>query len=281
MHEGLAVGQALADLFREYEGFFLTLALSAVRIAVVFEMLPATSGEMLPGVARNGVIYVLAIFVAAAQPDHRFDELGSAQIMMLSLKEMVLGAVLGFAASTVFWIAQCVGTLIDDLAGYNSVQMTNPLRGDQSTPVSNTLMQLAVTLFYVSGGMMFLLGALFESFRWWPLASLTPSMSGIAESFIISRTDSMMTAAVKLGMPVILALVLIDLAIGILTRAADKLEPASLSQPIRGAVGLLMLIFLVAVFAQQVAGSLRLDAFMHDAASLVSPGASSAGAQRR
>ncbi|TKC91509.1 EscT/YscT/HrcT family type III secretion system export apparatus protein [Trinickia terrae] len=278
MHEGLALGQALADLFRDYEGFFLTLALSAVRIAVVFQMLPATSGEMLPGLARNGIIYVLAIFVAAAQPAHHYDDLGSAQLMVLSLKEMFLGAVLGFAASTVFWIAQCVGTLIDDVAGYNSVQMTNPLRGDQSTPISNTLMQLAVTLFYVSGGMTFLVGALFESFKWWPLASITPSMSGIAESFIVARTDSIMTATVKLGMPIMLALVLIDLAIGILTRAADKLEPSSLSQPIRGAVGLLMLIFLVAVFAQQVAGSLRLDTFLHEAAALAAP---SGGASRR
>jgi type III secretion protein T len=268
MHEGLAVGQALADAFAEYQGFFMTLALSAVRIAVVFQMLPATSGEMLPGLARNGVIYVFAIFIAAAQPDHHVDALGSAELLVLSLKEMFLGAVLGFAASSVFWIAQCVGTLVDDIAGYNNVQMTNPLRGDQSTPVSNTLLQLAVTLFYVSGGMTFLLGALFESFKWWPLTTLTPSMSGIAESFIVERTDSIMTATVKLGMPIMLALVLIDLSIGILTRAADKLEPASLSQPIRGAVGLLMLIFLVAVFAQQVAGSLRLDTFLHEAASL-------------
>ncbi|WP_118182925.1 type III secretion system export apparatus subunit SctT [Paraburkholderia phosphatilytica] len=277
MHEGLAVGQALADAFAEYQGFFFTLALSAVRIAVVFQMLPATSGEMLPGLARNGVIYVFAIFIAAAQPDHRVDALGSAELLVLSLKEMFLGAVLGFAASSVFWIAQCVGTLIDDVAGYNNVQMTNPLRGDQSTPVSNTLLQLAVTLFYVSGGMTFLLGALFESFKWWPLTTLTPSMSGIAESFIVARTDSMMTATVKLGMPIMLALVLIDLSIGILTRAADKLEPASLSQPIRGAVGLLMLIFLVAVFAQQVAGSLRLDTFLHEAASLSAPSAGAPG----
>lgn len=271
MPEAMVVAHALADLFKEYEGLFLTLALSGVRIAVVFQILPATSSEMLPGIARNGVIYLFAIFIAAAQPAHHFDDLGSAQMLLLSVKEMFLGLVLGYAASSVFWIAQCTGTLIDDLAGYNNVQMTNPLRGDQSTPISNTLLQLAVTLFYVAGGMMFMLGALFESFKWWPLVSLTPSMTDVAESFIIARTDSIMTATVKLGMPVMFALVCVDLSIGILARAAEKLEPSSLSQPIRGAIGLLMLIFLVAVFAQQVAGSLRLDSFMHEAAALAAP----------
>jgi len=192
---------------------------------------------------------------------------------MISLKEMFLGALLGFAASSVFWIAQCVGTLIDDLAGYNSVQMNNPLRGDQSTPTSNTLMQLATALFYVGGGMTFLMGAMFESFKWWPLASLTPSMASVAESFIIARTDSIMAATVKFGTPVMLALVFVDLSIGILARAAEKLEPSSLSQPLRGAIGLLMLILLVGVLSQQVLGSLRLDDFMRQAAALASSGA--------
>lgn len=272
MLDGLHVGRALADLFGQYEGFFMTLAISAARIAVAFQIFPPTSGDMLPGTARNGIIYVLAFFVAAAQPAHYFDGVGSAQLLMIALKEMFLGAVLGYAASTVFFIAQCVGTLIDDLAGYNSVQMNNPLRGDQSTPVSNTLLQMAVALFYVGGGMTFLLGAMFESFKWWPLVSLTPSMADVAQSFIIARTDSIMATTVKLGMPVMLALILVDLSIGLLARAAEKLEPSSLSQPMRGAIGLLMLIFLVGVFAQQVLGSLRLDAFGHEAAALAAPG---------
>ena len=276
MYEGVATARALAELFNEYQGFFFTLALSAARIAVAFSIFPPTSGDMLPGTARNGIIYVLAVFVAAAQPDHYFNDLGTAQLLMISLKEMFLGALLGFAASSVFWIAQCVGTLIDDLAGYNSVQMNNPLRGDQSTPTANTLMQMATALFYVGGGMTFLMGAVFESFKWWPLASLTPAMASVAESFFISRTDSIMTATVKLGTPVMLALVFVDLAIGVLARAAEKLEPSSLSQPLRGAIGLLMLIFLVGVFSQQVIGSLRLDGFMREAAALASPGAARA-----
>lgn len=271
MSEGLAVGRALADLFNQYEGFFLTIAISSARIGVAFLIFPPTSGDMVPGIARNGIIYVLAFFVAAAQPAHYFDGVNAAQWLLISLKEMFLGAVLGYAASTVFFIAQCVGTLIDDLAGYNSVQMNNPMRGSQSTPISNTLLQMAVALFYVGGGMTFLLGAMFESFKWWPLVSLTPSMNAVAQSFIIGRTDTIMTATVKLGIPVMLALVLVDLSIGLLARAADKLEPSALSQPMRGAIGLLMLIFLVGVFSQQILGSIHLDSFAREAAMLAAP----------
>jgi type III secretion protein T len=55
-----------------------------------------------------------------------------------------------------------------------------------------------------------------------------------------------------------LVLVLVDLGLGIVARAADKLEPSSLSQPLRGVIGVLMLIALVAVFASQVVGDVQL-----------------------
>ncbi|MCT9627607.1 flagellar biosynthetic protein FliR, partial [Pseudarthrobacter equi] len=89
-------------------------------------------------------------------------------------KEAFVGLMIGYAASTIFWVAQNVGTVIDDLAGFNNVQMSNPLHGDQSTPVSNTILQTSITLFYVLGGMIMLLGAVFESYRLWPLATLQP-----------------------------------------------------------------------------------------------------------
>lgn len=49
-----------------------------------------------------------------------------------------------------------------------------------------------------------------------------------------------------------LVLILIDLAFGLVAKAADKLEPSSLSQPVRGAVALLMLVLLTGSLVEQV-----------------------------
>lgn len=257
-HDFHAWAEALLGFFEAYHNFIVMLVLTGIRIMVTFILLPATSDTVLPGTARNGVVYVLTMFVAAGQVPQAFDSLNSAALLVLACKEAFLGFAFGYCAAPVFWIAQSLGTLIDDLAGFNNVQMTNPLRGDQSTPVSTLLLQLVVTLFYIGGGMLFVLGALFESFKWWPPYVLYPSLSNTAETFLIQRTDTIWTALAKLGTPVMLVLILVDLGLGIVARAADKLEPSSLSQPLRGVIGVLMLIALVAVFASQVVGDVQL-----------------------
>lgn len=249
---------AIYAWFGAYHTLIMLALLTGLRIMVAFFLLPATSDTVLPGTARNGVVLALTFFVAAGQPPQPYEQINTAMLLVLACKEGFLGLAFGYATAPVFWIAQSVGTLIDDMAGYNNVQMTNPLRGDQATPVSTLLMQMVIALFYVGGGMLFVLGALFESFKWWPPYVLFPTLAGTAQAFLIERTDTVWIAVAKLGTPVMLVLVLVDVGLGIVARSADKLEPNSLSQPLRGAIALLMLIALVAVFASQVAGDVQL-----------------------
>ncbi|MGE5863633.1 MAG: type III secretion system export apparatus subunit SctT [Rhizobacter sp.] len=239
------VGAAFGDLLK-------TVALCSLRLFVVFLILPATAGDAMQGMVRNGMVVLFGMFVAAGMSWHDAGALSASTWLMLAVKEAIIGLVLGFAASTVFWVAECVGALIDTQAGYNNVQLTNPLSGQQSTPVSDTLLHLVIAVFFAMGGMLVLLGALFESFRLWPLLAPLPSMQGFSDVFFLNEVDNMMTMTVKFAAPVLLVLVLIDVGFGLVTRAADKLEPNSLSQPVKGAVAMLLLALLAGVFIAEV-----------------------------
>ncbi|WP_246174016.1 type III secretion system export apparatus subunit SctT [Paraburkholderia hayleyella] len=258
------MAQALLNGFAAYQSLCVALLLFGVRILCAFMLLPATSDIVLPGIARNGVVYLLTYFVAAGQPLEPFEHLSGALLLVLAGKEAFLGVALGYVASTVFWVAQSVGMLIDGLTGFNSVQMSNPLRGDSSTPVATILLQLSVALFYLGGGMLFLLSALFQSFRWWPPYALWPSLSQMAETFLLQRGDSMWMMIARLATPFMLVLLLVDLGFGVIAHAADRLAPNSLSQPLRGVLGLMMLIVLVSVFTSQVLGDVALGGFARD-----------------
>jgi type III secretion protein T len=254
----------LATLWQAHESLYALvtlLALCSIRLLVVFVVLPATSDQVLPGGARNGVVYLIGWFIAAGQPADTLARLDGVTALILVGKEMFIGMVIGYVASPVFWIAQSVGVVFDNMAGFNNVQTSNPLRGEQATPVSNVLIQFAIVLFYVSGGMLFLLGAIFASFRWWPLTATLPSLDALADSFLISQVDGIAAATVKLAAPVMLVLVLIDLGFGLVAKAADKLEPTTLSQPVRGAVALLMLVLLTGTFAEQAKSSFTFEHF--------------------
>lgn len=237
----------------------MLLVICLLRIYAIFLVLPATADQALQGNVRNGVCLCLALFIAWGQPLSLVQDMDMLRLMAMLAKEALIGLLLGFAASTVFWVAEGVGVLIDNMAGYNNVQQTNPLSNEQSTPVGNLLSQLAIAGFYLLGGMMVLTGLLFDSFHWWPINSLSPAWTTILEDFVKVQTAGYLEMMVKVAAPAMLMLVMIDLGFGILSKSAEKLEPNNLTQPVKGAVAIAMLSLLVAVFFDQVRPALSLQ----------------------
>lgn len=237
----------------------MLLAVCLLRVYAVFLVLPAMTDQSVQGNVRNGVCLCLAIFIAWGQPATLVAGMDTPRLLAVLGKEAIVGLLIGFAASTVFWVAEGVGVLIDNQAGYNNVQQTNPLSGEQSTPVGNLLAQLSIAGFYILGGMLVLTQLLFESFKWWPINSLAPAWSTILEDFVRVQTSSYLEMMMKIAAPALLVLLLIDLAFGILSKSAEKLEPNNLAQPVKGAVALAMLSLLVAVFFEQVRPALTLQ----------------------
>jgi type III secretion protein T len=240
------------------------LAACLLRVYAVFLILPATADQSMQGPVRNGVCLCLAIFIAWGQPASLVAGMDTPQLVVVMGKEAIVGLLLGFAASTVFWVAEGVGVLIDNQAGYNNVQQTNPLSGEQSTPVGNLLAQLSISGFYMLGGMLMLTQILFESFTWWPIGSLSPAWSTMLEAFVTVQTGSYLETMVKIAAPALLVLLLIDLAFGVLSKSAEKLEPNNLAQPVKGAVAIATLSLLVAVFFEQVRPALTLQTLAKD-----------------
>ncbi len=258
MEEYLQNGHALVRLGGDLHGMLGLLALCCARFYAAMLVLPATNDQLLLGRVRNGTVLLLGAFVAWGQPLGLLESTGPLVFIALVVKEALIGMLIGFAVSVVFWAAEGIGMLIDNQAGYNNIQQTNPLSGQQSTPVGNLLMQLAIVGFYMLGGMMVFVGLLFDSYDWWPLTGMMPSWPVLAERFFPDEVAGYAQTVLKIAGPVLMTLMLIDLGMGLLSKAAEKLEPGSLAQPIKGAATMLLLVLLVGVFFHQVREQLTL-----------------------
>lgn len=235
------------------------LGVCSVRLFVMLYLFPPTADGILQGVVRNGVVLLFSSFIAYGQPVSLYTSLTGTALVVIGLREAAIGLLLGFAASTVFWVAEGAGIYVDDLAGYNNVQITNPLREEQSTPTGTLLAQVASVAFWTFGGMTFLLGALYESYHWWPLTAATPVPANVLESFVLQQTDSLMQTTAKLAAPMMLMLLLVDFAFGFAAKSAQKLELMTLSQPVKGALTVMMLALFVGIFVDQVRDQLVLS----------------------
>ncbi|RKF31444.1 type III secretion system export apparatus subunit SctT [Paraburkholderia fungorum] len=238
--------------------YLMVLAVCSVRLFVMLYIFPPTADGILQGVVRNGIVLLFSSFIAYGQPASLVTSLTGVTLIEIGLREGVIGLVLGFAASTVFWVAEAAGTYVDDLTGYNNVQITNPLRQDQSTPTATLLSQVASVAFWTFGGMTFLLGVLYESYHWWPLTSTTPVAANVLESFVLTQTDTLMQTTAKLAAPMMFVLLLVDLAFGFGAKSAQKLDLVTLAQPVKGALTVLILALFVGVFVDQVKDQLVL-----------------------
>lgn len=248
----------IGQLGENFHHLIFATLLSSARLFGVFSILQATSEQALQGRVRSGIVILLALFIGAGQPEHAFEALSGFNLIILALKEAFLGMLLGYMAASVFWVAEGVGAMIDNVAGYNNVQQQNPLNSSQSTPISNLLLQLCVTLFYTLGGLLFLLEALFATYKWWPIYSITPVPAALLERFVILQTDGLMTQIVKIASPVLIIMVLIDLTFGLVAKTAGKLEANSLAQPVKSATALLLVMLSLGIFIQQLTVNLTL-----------------------
>ncbi len=208
--------------------YMIILGLCSERLMVLLMIFPPTSDQMIQGRVRTALALLWGAFAAFGQ--RGLLEQGDAMILVgIGLKEALIGIVLGFAASSVFWAAESVGTYVDDLTGFNQIQLQNPSQGQQTSLTSTLLSQFAIAAFWCLGGMTFLLGAVYESYHWWPVDSLAPASSAVVEAFVLSKTDSLMETVAKLATPMMVLLLLIDIGFGFTGKVSQKLDLHSLA----------------------------------------------------
>jgi type III secretion protein T len=228
------------------------IALYMIRFVVMMLVLPVVAEQIINNMSRMGIAMVLAMFVALGQPWNEVVLLSGGEIGVIVLKEIALGLALGFAMATPFWVVEYAGAMIDTSAGFNNVQLQNPMSGEQSTPVSDLLGKLAGAVFFSVGGAMFMAQVMFESFQVWPLADLAPSAQGAYAVFIERQVGSMFAGVLKLAAPILLVVMLIDVGVGLLAKSSEKLEPSSLAQPIKGVVTMLLVLLMVSALFDQL-----------------------------
>ncbi|MBR7963648.1 type III secretion system export apparatus subunit SctT [Burkholderia vietnamiensis] len=231
--------------------FFTLVGLCGVRLLIIMIVFPPTSDHVLQGTTRNAIVMLWGAYIAFGQ-QALMPALSGWHLVLLGVKEALVGLVMAFVASPVFWVAEAVGTYIDDLTGYNNVQMSNPSQGQQSSLMATLMSQCASVAFWTLGGMTFLLGSLFQSYKLWPLDSMTPVPAELVQLFVMQQTDSLMESVAKLAAPALLMLLLVDVGLNLVSKTAQKLDLVSLAQPIKGGLAVLMVALLIGTFIGEV-----------------------------
>ena len=182
---------------------------------------------------------LLALIIAPTVPAMpAIDPMSYAGLLIL-VQELLIGLAMGFAMRLVFAAIEYAGELASNVMGFSFASFFDPTTQGRSAAISQFLSMVATMAFLAVNAHLVLLAALSESFTSLPISSSPISLVAPLE---LARLGSrIFSAGLQLSLPILAALLITNVALGILTRAAPQLNIFGIGFPITLGVGMLTL----------------------------------------
>ena len=158
---------------------------------------------------------------------------------IIILQQMLIGIALGFIVEMLTQVYVIAGQLIAMQTGLGIATTVDPSQGASVVVISQWFLFLVSLVFISLNGHLVLIEILIDSFTTFPV-----SMQGFgAEDFglIVRWSGWMFSAALVIALPAIAALLVVNLAFGVMTRAAPQLNIFALGFPVTMIVGLFVM----------------------------------------
>jgi type III secretion protein T len=239
----------------ELQTLLMALALVVPRAYVCFSILPGFGTRTLVGVARNAVS--MAIALPAVVPTYLAIKDVPPDISMLltlGFKEALIGVVMGTMLAIPIWVAQSMGSVIDLQRTPIQTQNLNVSQDQDASALGAFILQATVIVMIEAGLFMAMSKLLLDSYGVWPVMNLTPPFEYAQALEIIKRFGQLMTYMVIYAAPVIIPLMLVELAFAVLGVFAPNLQVSSLASPIKSLLGLFVILVYWSTFSHHIAG---------------------------
>jgi flagellar biosynthetic protein FliR len=220
---------------QQVAGFLLVLG----RISPLFILAPLFSNRLIPARAKSIVAVALAVGIwpiaAHAGTRHHID-LDALPFAALMIKEVLVGVVFSLILATLTAAMATAGSLLDTFIGFSFGSLVDPISGNNSSLISNLYTMLAVMVFVTIGGDSWVIQGLARTYDAVPLLD-SPSIASATQGVQMAFAG-ILPAAVMVAAPVLLAVLLTDVALGIVARIVPSLNVFSVGFSAKIAVGL-------------------------------------------
>ena len=243
----------LLPLIQDYIPLFGVIL---IRVAGIVVAIPAFSSRTVPLHVRIGLLIGLTVILFPIVSDQiRPLTISFPQIVPLLFTEFMVGMVLGFAISFVMNAFIIAGELIGIQMGINLISALDPIAGGQVPILGQFMGLLGMLIFLAIDGHHMMFEALVASFQ------LVPPMhvhfSGFLVESVLKLGLGMFVLALKVGAPVMTAVFIVTLGMGILGRTIPQLNVMLNNVPITIGVGLLVLGLSLPLFGSLAESNLR------------------------
>lgn len=207
-----------------------------VRIMAMLATAPIFDNRAINRRVRIGLAGMTALLLSASLPAP--PPLSAPEAPLLLLQQILIGVSMGFSMRLVFAAFEMAGDLLGLQMGLAFAQFIDPSKGSQSPLIGSFLGLLATLAFLSMDGHLMILATLVKTFEVVPISS---NLGVVNFQSIVLAGSLMFMLSLQIALPVLAALVVCNVVLGVLARAAPQLNVMSIGFAITIGVGLWVL----------------------------------------
>jgi len=162
----------------------------------------------------------------------------SPQAFVVVFQQLLIGVAFGFALQVVFDALGLAGQLLANSMGLSFAFNVDPLRGSSTAALGQLYIILATLTFLALGGHLALIELLVGSLHTLPVG--TSGLGGEGLWSLVNWGSTLFSGAIMIALPGVTALMIVNLAFGVVSRAAPSLNLFAVGFPISLVIGLVV-----------------------------------------
>lgn len=210
-----------------------------LRVSAVFVAIPVFSGRFVPNRVRVGLALAITFFTTPLLSEVPNIDVWSHEGLVTGLQQLLIGLIMGFILQLVFSAVIFAGQAIAYSMGLGFASMVDPATGVTVPMVSQFYLVLTTLLFLTLGGHLVLIQLLVDSFQ-----SLPIGVDGIERVdlwSVIAWSSRLFSAGLLMALPAMASLLMVNVAFGVVTRAAPQLNIFAVGFPITLLLGAILM----------------------------------------
>jgi flagellar biosynthesis protein FliR len=206
-------------------GYLLALVRAAAWVAVS----PPFGTRMVPVQVKVGFAAALSLALGPKLAAHGVP-LEAGPLISAAVLQLGAGLALGFLAVLLFSAVQAAGNLIDLFSGLTMASVLDPMTSSTAAVFGRFYQLLATTLLFAINGHVMLVRGFLTSFEAAPLTSLDLATMG---QLLTQDLAMFFLAAIEIAAPLLAALFLAEVVLGLLARAAPQMNVFVVGMPFK------------------------------------------------
>lgn len=208
-----------------------------LRILALFTAAPLFRQRTVPVRVKVALAFLVTLAVAPSLPAAP----AQGDVAWLIVQQLAIGIGIGLALQLVFAAFEIAGDLLGLQMGLSFATFVDPQAGGHSPVIGSFLALVATLVFLGMNGHLLMISGIVESFRAIPVGAAGPAASEWRSLALLGA--DMFRVGLHIALPLLATMLLMNLALGVISRTAPQLNLFAVGFPATLLIGLAALAF--------------------------------------